>query len=152
MPETFTQPANEDMATQMADAEALTSHWNVPRNPIEIAQSYLSKAEEDWTYVDPEDVLTLSRAVVDAKVTMYDADLDLVRDVTQEDVDRLVNIALAQSKFRAGIRALDAACKSVIIGDMSHEDMGKIEEAIIANHGMANSEPIPMNRKTKSTA
>lgn len=29
-----------------------------------LAQSYLDKADEDWTYVDPEDIKRLARAVL----------------------------------------------------------------------------------------
>lgn len=33
--------------------------------PVALAQSFLDKADEDWTFVDPEDVKRLARAVLD---------------------------------------------------------------------------------------
>lgn len=36
-------------------------------NLRDLANSFLAKADEDWTFIDPEDVKRLARAVLDKK-------------------------------------------------------------------------------------
>lgn len=37
-----------------------------------IAQSYLNREDEDWTWIDPEDVKRLARAVIDSDQFKFD--------------------------------------------------------------------------------
>lgn len=38
---------------------------NMPIPVTQLAQSYLDREDEDWTWVDPEDIKRLARAVLD---------------------------------------------------------------------------------------
>lgn len=62
----------ERMAGPMVESQRLVLNENgdtvAERVPLKmLAQCYLDRADEDWTWVDPEDVKRLARAVLTRK-------------------------------------------------------------------------------------